>query len=54
MEDRNIKNSGRKDRGFMHSIYFRNPLGLLIELAYYQFSLPNNFNEVDVLKEANK
>ena len=45
---------GRKDRGFMHSIYFRDPLGLLIELACYRFSPPANFSEVDVLKEAHK
>ncbi len=52
LKDRNIKHSGRKDRGFMHSIYFRDPLGLLIELACYRFSPPANFSEVDVLKEA--
>ena len=51
---RKIQHSGRKDRGFMHSIYFRDPLGLLIELACYRFSPPANFSEVDVLKEAYK
>lgn len=54
LKTRNIEHSGRKDRGFMHSIYFRDPLGLLIELACYRFSPPTNFNEVDVLKEAYK
>ena len=51
---RKIQHSGRKDRGFMHSIYFRDPLGLLIELACYRFSPPANFSEVDVLQEAYK
>ena len=33
LEDRKIGHSGPKDRGFMDSIYFRDPLGLLIEIA---------------------
>src|SRR4029079_13914313 len=33
LEERGIKHSGVKDRGLMDSIYFRDPLGLLIELA---------------------
>ena len=54
LDERGINHSGRKDRGFMHSIYFRDPLGLLIELACYRFSPPTNFSEVDVLQEAHK
>jgi len=31
LKERGIGNSGVKDRGFMHSIYFKDPLGFLIE-----------------------
>jgi hypothetical protein len=41
-----------KDRGFMDSIYFRDPLGLLIELASYRFEPPAGHTHVDVLMEA--
>ena len=37
LNERAIKHSGVKDRGFMDSIYFEDPLGLLIELASYRF-----------------
>ena len=37
LKERGIGSSGIKDRGFMDSIYFRDPLGLLIELATYKF-----------------
>ncbi len=37
LDERGIKHSGVKDRGFMDSIYFEDPLGLLIELASYRF-----------------
>ncbi len=33
LEERGIRHSGVKDRGFMDSIYFEDPLGLTIELA---------------------
>ena len=33
LDERGIRHSGVKDRGFMDSIYFEDPLGLLIELA---------------------
>ena len=33
LDERGIEHSGVKDRGFMDSIYFKDPLGLLIELA---------------------
>ena len=39
LDDRNIRHSGVKDRGFMDSIYFNDLLGLLIELACYRSSL---------------
>ena len=40
LDERGIKHSGVKDRGFMDSIYFEDPLGLLIELASYRFEPP--------------
>ena len=40
LDERKIKHSGVKDRGFMDSIYFKDPLGLLIELASYRFEPP--------------
>ena len=40
LEERGIRHSGVKDRGFMDSIYFEDPLGLLIELASYRFEPP--------------
>ena len=33
LDERGIRHSGVKDRGFMDSIYFEDPLGLLIELS---------------------
>lgn len=45
---------GPKDRGFMHSIYFRDPLGLLIELAHYIFTPPPGVSHAQVLAEAHK
>ena len=40
LDERGIEHSGVKDRGFMDSIYFSDPLGLLIELASYRFEPP--------------
>ena len=37
LEARDIGHSGVKDRGFMDSVYFKDPLGQLIELACYKF-----------------
>ena len=45
-------NSGQKDRGFMDSIYFKDPLGLLIELACYCFEPPQGCTHTDVLFQA--
>jgi catechol 2,3-dioxygenase-like lactoylglutathione lyase family enzyme len=47
-----IKNTGDIDRGFMDSIYFRDPLGQLIELACYKFEPPEGATHADVLHEA--
>ena len=52
LDERGISHSGVKDRGFMDSIYFTDPLGLLIELACYRFEPPQGFTHADVLMEA--
>jgi catechol 2,3-dioxygenase-like lactoylglutathione lyase family enzyme len=54
LEERGIKHSGVKDRGFMDSLYFKDPLGLLIELASYRFEPPVGHTHADVLLEAHK
>jgi glyoxalase family protein len=54
LEERGIRNSGPKDRGFMDSIYFTDPLGLLIELASYRFEPPAGLTHADVLLEAHR
>ncbi|MBM3520636.1 MAG: VOC family protein, partial [Alphaproteobacteria bacterium] len=46
--------TGVKDRGIFDSIYFTDPLGLLIELACYKFEPPTGFTHVDVIHEAHK
>jgi catechol 2,3-dioxygenase-like lactoylglutathione lyase family enzyme len=52
LEERGVRHSGAKDRGFMDSIYFEDPLGLLIELASYRFEPPYGYTHADVLLEA--
>jgi len=52
LDERAIRHSGVKDRGFMDSIYFEDPLGLLIELASYRFEPPHGHTHADVLLEA--
>ena len=54
LDDAGIDNTGEVDRGFMYSIYFRDPLGQLIELACYKFESPTGFSEADVLHEAHR
>ena len=54
LDERKIRHSGVKDRGFMDSIYFEDPLGLLIELASYRFEPPSGHTHADVLLEAHK
>jgi glyoxalase family protein len=54
LDERGIKHSGVKDRGFMDSIYFTDPLGLLIELASYRFDPPAGCTHADVLLEAHR
>ncbi|MBS8226650.1 VOC family protein [Vannielia litorea] len=54
LEARGIGHSGPKDRGFMDSLYFKDPLGLLIELAAYKFEPPAGCTHAEVLAEAHK
>jgi catechol 2,3-dioxygenase-like lactoylglutathione lyase family enzyme len=54
LDERGIRHSGVKDRGFMDSIYFEDPLGLLIELASYRFEPPFGYTHSDVLLEAHR
>jgi glyoxalase family protein len=54
LDERGIRHSGVKDRGFMDSIYFEDPLGLLIELASYRFEPPFGFTHSDVLLAAHR
>jgi catechol 2,3-dioxygenase-like lactoylglutathione lyase family enzyme len=46
--------SGEIDRGFMDSLYFRDPLGQLLELACYKFEPPHGHTHTDVLATAHK
>lgn len=52
LDERGIHHSGPKDRGFMDSVYFTDPLGLLIELASYNFEPPQGTTHADVLMRA--
>ena len=54
LEERGIEHSGVRDRGFMDSIYFKDPLGLLIELAAYRFEPPAGHTHADVLLAAHR
>lgn len=51
---RGIGSSGITDRGFMDSLYFRDPLGLLVELASYKFDPPQGKTHGDVLNMAHQ
>ena len=52
LDERGMSHSGVKDRGFMDSIYFTDPLGLMIELASYRFDPPVGCTHAEVLLEA--
>jgi catechol 2,3-dioxygenase-like lactoylglutathione lyase family enzyme len=54
LDERGIRHSGVKDRGFMDSIYFEDPLGLLVELASYRFEPPHPHTHAEVLLEAHR
>ncbi|MEL6287791.1 MAG: VOC family protein [Pseudomonadota bacterium] len=52
LKERGFANSGDVDRGFMDSLYFRDPLGQLMELACYKFDPPQGYTHADVLARA--
>lgn len=54
LEARGVQHSGPVDRGFMDSIYFRDPLGLRMELASYRFEPPEGCRHADVMIEAHR
>jgi hypothetical protein len=49
-----IENTGPIDRGFMDSIYFRDPNGQRLELACYKFVPPAGCTIADVLLHAHR
>jgi catechol 2,3-dioxygenase-like lactoylglutathione lyase family enzyme len=52
LDERGVKHTAEIDRGFMHSIYFRDPLGQRYELACYKFEPPVGVTHSQVLFEA--
>jgi len=54
LNERGIPNTGEIDRGFMYSIYFRDPLGQRYELASYKFEPPAGYTHAQVLLEAHR
>jgi len=52
LAERGMATSGEVDRGFMDSIYFRDPLGQLMEIACYKFEPPEGRSHADVLAAA--
>src|SRR4029077_7751667 len=54
LNERGIPNTGEIDRGFMYSIYFRDPLGQRYELASYKFEPPEGCTHAQVLLEAHR
>jgi len=43
-----------RDRGFMNSIYCKDPNGLTVELACYKFQTPLGFRDADVMIQAHR
>ncbi len=54
LKELGIENTGPIDRGFMDSIYFRDPNGQLLELACYKFVPPAGYTVADVLATAHR
>jgi glyoxalase family protein len=52
LQERGIENTGPIDRGFMDSIYFRDPNGQMLEIAVYKFEPPFGYSHADVLATA--
>ena len=43
-----------RDRGFMNSIYLKDPNGLTVELGCYKFETPEGFRDADVMIQAHR
>jgi len=54
LKEHEIANTGPIDRGFMDSIYFRDPDGQLLELACYKFEPPAGWTHAEVLAVAHR
>ena len=54
LDEMGIENTGPIDRGFMDSIYFRDPNGQRLELACYKFVPPEGATVADVLAAAHR
>ncbi len=54
LKELGIWNTGPIDRGFMDSIYFRDPNGQLLEMACYKFVPPEGYTYSDVLRRAHE
>jgi catechol 2,3-dioxygenase-like lactoylglutathione lyase family enzyme len=54
LDELGIENTGPIDRGFMDSIYFRDPNGQRLELACYKFAPPEGATVADVLAAAHR
>jgi catechol 2,3-dioxygenase-like lactoylglutathione lyase family enzyme len=52
LNERGIWTTGPIDRGFMDSIYFRDPNGQLLEIAVFKFEPPAGYTHGDVLATA--
>lgn len=54
LQELGIQNTGPIDRGFMDSIYFRDPNGQLLEMACFKFIPPEGYSYADVLSVAHR
>jgi catechol 2,3-dioxygenase-like lactoylglutathione lyase family enzyme len=54
LEELGVENTGPIDRGFMNSIYFRDPNGQLLEMACFKFQPPEGHTIADVLSLAHR
>ncbi len=54
LKELGIENTGNIDRGFMDSIYFRDPNGQLLEMACFKFTPPQGCTIADVLSTAHR
>lgn len=54
LKEMGISNTGPIDRGFMDSIYFRDPNGQLLEMACFKFVPPEGYTYADVLRKAHE